>query len=118
MSTTPQSKGPLDGVKVVDLTTIVVGPICTRTLADYGAEVIKVERQKTGDDSRGYGPPWMKDPNGKDTTEAAYFMAANRGGMSEDRDGAPVFLARNMWELDYVTKDWPGVKFDKAREVA
>ena len=46
------------------------------------------------------------------------FIERNRGAMAEDRDGAPVFLARNMWELDYVTKDWPGVKFDKAREVA
>jgi len=46
------------------------------------------------------------------------FIERNRGAMAEDRDGAPVFLARNMWELDYVAKDWPGVRFDKAREVA
>jgi peptide chain release factor 3 len=46
------------------------------------------------------------------------FIERNRGAMAEDRDGAPVFLARNSWELDYVTKDWPAVRFDKSREVA
>jgi len=51
-------------------------------MADLGAEVIKVERPKTGDDSRAYGPPWMKDEQGKETSEAAYFMAANRGKKS------------------------------------
>ena len=46
------------------------------------------------------------------------FIERNRGAMAEDRDGAPVFLARNAWELDYVIKDWPAVRFDKSREVA
>ena len=74
--------GPLSHIRVLDLSRVLAGPWCGQNLADLGAEVIKVERQKTGDDSRGYGPPWMKDPNGKDTTEAAYFMAANRGKKS------------------------------------
>jgi crotonobetainyl-CoA:carnitine CoA-transferase CaiB-like acyl-CoA transferase len=74
--------GPLSHIRVLDLSRVLAGPWAGQNLADLGAEVIKVERQKTGDDSRGYGPPWMKDASGKDTTEAAYFMAANRGKKS------------------------------------
>jgi crotonobetainyl-CoA:carnitine CoA-transferase CaiB-like acyl-CoA transferase len=74
--------GPLSHIRVLDLSRVLAGPWAGQNLADLGAEVIKVERQKTGDDSRGYGPPWMKDQSGKDTTEAAYFMAANRGKKS------------------------------------
>ncbi len=71
--------GPLSHIRVLDLTRVLAGPWCGQNLADLGAEVIKVERPKKGDDSRAYGPPWVKDASGKDTKEAAYFMAANRG---------------------------------------
>src|SRR4051812_17733033 len=74
--------GPLSHIRVLDLSRVLAGPWCGQNLADLGAEVIKVERQKSGDDSRAYGPPWIKDAQGKDTTEAAYFMAANRGKKS------------------------------------
>jgi len=74
--------GPLSHIRVLDLSRVLAGPWAGQNLADLGAEVIKVERQKTGDDSRGYGPPWMKDGSGKETSEAAYFMAANRGKKS------------------------------------
>src|SRR4051812_23215579 len=74
--------GPLSHIRVLDLSRVLAGPWAGQNLADLGAEVIKVERQKTGDDSRGYGPPWIKDKQGKETTEAAYFMAANRGKKS------------------------------------
>ena len=74
--------GPLAHIRVLDLSRVLAGPWCGQNLADLGAEVIKVERPKTGDDSRAYGPPWMKDATGKETSEAAYFMGANRGKKS------------------------------------
>ncbi len=74
--------GPLSHIRVLDLTRVLAGPWCAQNLADLGADVIKVERPKKGDDSRAYGPPWIKDQDGKETKEAAYFMAANRGKRS------------------------------------
>jgi formyl-CoA transferase len=74
--------GPLSHIRVLDLTRVLAGPWATQNLADLGAEVIKVERPGKGDDSRAYGPPWIKDGSGKETKEAAYFMAANRGKKS------------------------------------
>jgi crotonobetainyl-CoA:carnitine CoA-transferase CaiB-like acyl-CoA transferase len=74
--------GPLSHIRVLDLSRVLAGPWAGQNMADLGAEVIKVERPKTGDDSRAYGPPWMKDEQGKETSEAAYFMAANRGKKS------------------------------------
>ena len=74
--------GPLSHIRVLDLSRVLAGPWAGQNLADLGAEVIKVERPKTGDDARAYGPPWMKDPSGKETSEAAYFMAANCGKKS------------------------------------
>src|SRR3970040_1549761 len=74
--------GPLSPVRVLDRSRVLAGPWAGQNLADLGAEVIKVERPRSGDDSRGYGPPWMKDAAGRDTSEAAYFMAANRGKKS------------------------------------
>ena len=74
--------GPLSHIRVLDMTRVLAGPWCGQNLADLGAEVIKVERPGKGDDSRAYGPPWIKDQSGKETKEAAYFMAANRGKKS------------------------------------
>ena len=74
--------GPLSHIRVLDLTRVLAGPWCAQNLADLGADVIKVERPKKGDDSRAFGPPWVKDESGKETTESAYFMCANRGKRS------------------------------------
>jgi crotonobetainyl-CoA:carnitine CoA-transferase CaiB-like acyl-CoA transferase len=74
--------GPLSKVRVLDLSRVLAGPWAGQNLADLGAEVIKVERPKTGDDSRAFGPPWLKDAQGKDTRESAYFACANRGKKS------------------------------------
>jgi crotonobetainyl-CoA:carnitine CoA-transferase CaiB-like acyl-CoA transferase len=74
--------GPLSHIRVLDLSRVLAGPWAGQNLADLGAEVIKVERPGSGDDSRSYGPPWIKDRSGQDTSEAAYFMAANRGKKS------------------------------------
>src|SRR5687767_15216717 len=74
--------GPLAGIRVLDLTRVLAGPWAGQNLADLGAEVIKVERPKKGDDSRAFGPPWLKDAQGNDTAESAYFAAANRGKKS------------------------------------
>jgi formyl-CoA transferase len=67
---------------VLDLSRVLAAPWTGQNLADLGAEVIKIERPLKGDDSRAYGPPWLKDPNGRDTAESAYFAAANRGKKS------------------------------------
>jgi crotonobetainyl-CoA:carnitine CoA-transferase CaiB-like acyl-CoA transferase len=74
--------GPLSHIRVLDLSRVLAGPWAGQNMADLGAEVIKVERPVKGDDSRAFGPPWYKDPEGKETSEAAYFMAANRGKKS------------------------------------
>lgn len=74
--------GPLKGVRVLDLTRVLAGPSCTQSLADLGAEIIKIERPKIGDDCRAWGPPFMKDDDGNQTTESAYFMSTNRGKLS------------------------------------
>ncbi len=74
--------GPLTGLKVLDMTRVMAGPWCAQLLADLGAEVIKVERPGTGDDTRVWGPPWLKDKDGNETREASYYMSANRGKKS------------------------------------
>jgi crotonobetainyl-CoA:carnitine CoA-transferase CaiB-like acyl-CoA transferase len=73
---------PLAGVLVLDFTTLLPGPLATLLLAEAGAEVIKIERPGVGDDSRGFGPPWVKDRAGKPTSDSAYFTSANRGKKS------------------------------------
>jgi len=74
--------GPLDGIRVFDLTRILAGPSCTQMLADLGADVIKIERSGTGDDTRKFAPPYIKDTDGNETSESAYFCAANRNKRS------------------------------------
>lgn len=74
--------GALEGIRVLDLSRVLAGPWCGQILADLGAEVIKVERPKTGDDTRMWGPPWMKNDHGENTREAAYYQSANRNKMS------------------------------------
>lgn len=70
---------PLDGVRILDLSRILAGPWCTQLLSDLGADVIKIEHPDGGDDTRRWGPPWLKDGEGRDSAEAAYFHACNRG---------------------------------------
>ncbi|MEJ6402897.1 CaiB/BaiF CoA-transferase family protein [Yoonia sp. 2307UL14-13] len=73
--------GPLNGIRVLDLSRILAGPTCTQLLGDLGAEVIKIENPKGGDDTRTWGPPFVTDPNG-DPSLSSYFMCANRNKFS------------------------------------
>lgn len=72
----------LSNIRILDLSRVLAGPWATQILADLGAEVIKIERPGSGDDTRGWGPPYLKDTEGRDTREAAYFLAANRNKKS------------------------------------
>jgi crotonobetainyl-CoA:carnitine CoA-transferase CaiB-like acyl-CoA transferase len=74
--------GPLSHIRVLDLSRVLAGPWASQNLADLGAEVIKVERPGAGDDSRSFGPPWIRDRQGKETKDSAYFSSANRGKKS------------------------------------
>lgn len=74
--------GPLSHIRVLDLSRIMAGPWAGQVLADLGADVIKVERAGVGDDTRGWGPPYLKDKDGKDTKESGYYLSVNRGKRS------------------------------------
>jgi crotonobetainyl-CoA:carnitine CoA-transferase CaiB-like acyl-CoA transferase len=78
--------GPLQGIKVLDLTRVLAGPWASQLLADYGADVIKIEEPVSGDDSRRWGPPWLHDASGAETGESAYYLATNRGKRSVTLD--------------------------------
>jgi crotonobetainyl-CoA:carnitine CoA-transferase CaiB-like acyl-CoA transferase len=85
-NTSTPSALPLAGIRVLDLSRVLAGPWCTQTLADLGADVIKIERPMKngvgGDDTRGWGPPFLKDRDGADTAEAAYYLGTNRNKRS------------------------------------
>ena len=82
ISQQPGAPQSLAGVRVLDLSRVLAGPWCTQTLADLGADVVKVERPGTGDDTRSWGPPFLKDRDGADTGEAAYYLGTNRNKRS------------------------------------
>ncbi len=82
--------GALQGIRVLDLSRVLAGPWCGQILADLGAEVIKIERPKVGDDTRMWGPPWMLNQDGQATKESGYFQCANRNKFSVAVDIASV----------------------------
>ncbi len=89
MSAAPSPQaGALAGLKVLDLSRVLAGPWCTQILADLGADVVKVELPKAGDDTRHWGPPFLQDADGRDTNQASYFAACNRNKRSVTIDMA------------------------------
>src|SRR5262245_66299962 len=79
----PQARRPaLAGLRVIDLSRVLAGPTCAQTLADLGADVVKIERPGVGDDTRPWGPPWLPDADGKPTRDSTYFSSANRNKRS------------------------------------
>jgi crotonobetainyl-CoA:carnitine CoA-transferase CaiB-like acyl-CoA transferase len=83
---TPTRPAPLTGLRVLDLSRVLAGPWAGQLLADLGADVVKVERPKAGDDTRTWGPPYLKDDAGRDTQEATYYLCANRNKRSVAMD--------------------------------
>jgi crotonobetainyl-CoA:carnitine CoA-transferase CaiB-like acyl-CoA transferase len=94
--------GPLTGIKVIDLSRVLAGPVCTQMLGDLGADIIKIERPGVGDDTRLWGPPFLKDAAGKDTRESAYYLAANRNKKSVTLD---LSKAEDLKKLHALLKD-------------
>ena len=79
---TPEPKAARQGIKVLDLSRILAGPSAAQLLGDLGADVVKVERPGEGDDTRKWGPPYIRDAHGRDTDESAYYLSANRNKRS------------------------------------
>ena len=100
----------LDGIKVLDLSRVLAGPWCTQILADLGADVVKIERPGVGDDTRSWGPPFLKDAEGQDTTQSTYFTACNRNKRSMTVDMASAegqqILRRMAAEADVVVENF------------
>lgn len=86
MAQNSQASGPLTGLRVLDLSRILAGPTCTQLLGDLGCDVIKIEKPGAGDDTRAWGPPYVKAADGSDTTESAYYLSANRNKRSLSLD--------------------------------
>lgn len=80
--------GALSGIRILDMSRVLAGPSCTQLLGDLGADVIKVERPGVGDETRTWGPPYVKDADGNETTEAGYYLSANRNKRSVTIDVA------------------------------
>jgi crotonobetainyl-CoA:carnitine CoA-transferase CaiB-like acyl-CoA transferase len=107
MPPTPDTRGPLDGIRVVDLSTVLAGPYATMILADLGADVVKVEPPE-GDATRGWGPPWVGDA-ADGTRTAAYYLAINRNKRSirldlKTPEGAEV-LRRLLADADVLVEN-------------
>ncbi|MBF0269273.1 MAG: CoA transferase [Alphaproteobacteria bacterium] len=118
--------GSLSGVRILDLSRVLAGPSCTQLLGDLGADVIKVERPGAGDDTRKWGPPYLKDRAGHDSTESAYYLAANRNKRSLAVDIAKpegqALIRRLLKDCDVLCEnfkagdlaryglDWPSLK--------
>ena len=102
--------GALDGIRVLDLTRILAGPMATQTLADLGAEVIKLERPGSGDDTRSWGPPFLQDRSGRDTRDSTYFLCCNRGKKSVTVDIArpdgQALVRRLVQNCDVLTENF------------
>ena len=100
----------LNGLKVLDLSRVLAGPWAGQMLADLGADVVKVERPGSGDDTRAWGPPWLKDAHGRHTSDAAYFFCANRNKRSVAIDMATpdgqALLQRLAAEADVVLENF------------
>ena len=98
----------LDGVRVVDLSRILAGPWCTQNLADLGANVLKIERPETGDDTRSWGPPFLTSESGERV--AAYFLSCNRGKQSVTldftREAEVAWLVRQIQDADVVVENY------------
>ncbi len=78
----PDTAGPLAGLRVIDLSRILAAPTCSQVLGDLGADIIKIERPGAGDDTRKWGPPYVRDAQGAETTESGYYLSANRNKRS------------------------------------
>lgn len=118
----------LGHIRVLDLSRVLAGPWCSQNLADLGADVIKIERPGVGDDTRAWGPPYARDADGNDTSEAAYFLTANRGKRSVTVDIATPegqALIRDLArEADVVLENYKvgqlkryGLDYDSLREI-
>ncbi|MES2183896.1 MAG: CaiB/BaiF CoA-transferase family protein [Pseudomonadota bacterium] len=102
--------GSLDGIKVLDLSRVLAGPWCTQTLADLGADVVKIERPGAGDDTRHWGPPFLQDAEGHNTEQAAYYACCNRNKRSVTIDMATpdgqALLRRMAAEADVLVENF------------
>ncbi|PUA20379.1 CaiB/BaiF CoA-transferase family protein [Glaciimonas sp. PCH181] len=108
---TPASRpAPLTGIRVLDLSRVLAGPWASQLLADLGADVVKVERPGVGDDTRSWGPPYLRDSAGNDTAETAYFISANRNKRSVTIDLAlpegQVLVKRMAMEADVLLENF------------
>ena len=119
--------GALDGLKVLDLTRILAGPTCTQLLGDLGADVIKIERPDAGDDTRKWGPPYLKDADGEDRAESAYYLSANRNKRSVSIDLArpegQQLVRRLMAQCDILVENFKvgtlakfGLSYDQVKD--
>lgn len=121
-------QGALAGIKVLDLTRVLAGPWCTQILADLGADVTKIERPSVGDDTRAWGPPFLKDADGRDTDQSTYFTCCNRNKRSVTIDMATpegqALLRQMAAQSDIVVENFKtgglqqfGLDFDSLRAV-
>lgn len=121
-------RGPLTGLRILDLSRILAGPTCTQLLGDMGADVIKIERPGDGDDTRSWGPPYLMDDHGNPTRESAYYLSANRNKRSVALDIASPEDVAKIRQLvrvcDVVVENFKvgglrryGLDFESLREV-